>query len=797
MSLTAHPLRQPPRRRAWTRLAAVASAAALSAPAAAQLEEVVVTAERREASMQTVPVAVTAIGAEQIEEKLITNVHDLQYQTPNISIARNTGTASGARIFMRGIGEDESRVSADPAISVYVDGVYLGRQTGALLDLLDVERIEVLRGPQGTLYGRNSSAGAVKLISVKPGEENEATVGGTIGSEGRVDLRASGNWAISDAVSMRGAFLSRSRDGLHTTVASAVTPEREEGDIDVQAARLAWRFLAGDAWTVDLAIDQTSDDSDPVPASHGGSLNADGDLFTIEPLSGSMQIETDENGTALVPESTLNTGDCRDRTRYYFDAEATTPTVKPLNPNLSGGGARLGCREFSSTVDTGGLSLSASGALSDDFTLSLLAGYRQLEDELDSHIGGSYQQQTDQDQLSFETSIASAGDADAPGAFVAGLYYFTEDVRLDSSFFGAGHSIDVRAKAIALFGHGSYEFTDALTLTAGLRYTDETKDFAGDGPAGAPAESRNFHNASYKLAVDWRLNDEVMAYAALVTGFKSGGWSPDCFEGTACFLSVDEEEVQTLEIGLRSELLDRRLRLNATAFQNAYDNQQIAGTVPRLGFTRFNVSESETSGLEIELVYQPTERLRLNATVGLLDTEYSALDVSQAFGLTNADADDRTTGSPCALGDDTKAPVRIDGEDDETYDERAAPSLRAFESAVLSCAYGLEMKNAPESQIAVGALYTMALMGGELDIGVDVAVEDDSWNLVANAPESALTDPGTIINARVAYRAERWQATLWAKNLGDEEYSRASTAGGQQQFAADPALFGLDFQYSF
>ena len=133
-----------------------------------ELEEIIVTSQRREESLQEVPIAVTALGAEEMALKQLANVLDLQYQVPNISLATNTGTASGARVFLRGVGEDESRVSADPAVAIYVDGIYVGRQVGALFDLVDLERIEVLRGPQGTLYGRNSNGGAIKLVSRAP-----------------------------------------------------------------------------------------------------------------------------------------------------------------------------------------------------------------------------------------------------------------------------------------------------------------------------------------------------------------------------------------------------------------------------------------------------------------------------------------------------------------------------------------------------------------------------------------------------------------------------------------------------
>ena len=764
-------------------LAVVALGSALASPVAlAQIEEVVVTAERREASLQTVPVAITAINAKQMEEKLVTNIHDLQYQSPNFSMARNTGTASGARIFMRGIGEDESRVTADPAIGIYVDGVYLGRQTGAMLDLLDLERIEILRGPQGTLYGRNSSAGAIKLITVKPGEENEATLGGTIGSEGRVDFRASGNLAFSDSVAARATLLSRARDGLHTVKANGdYTADRETGEIDVFATRLAFRFHIDDRWTADLAIDQTDDRSDPAPGSLAGSADRDDDLFTIEPApdtTTAMLVETDMAGVALAPARMIDPNACRSRPHYHVEAGNTTATTLSATSRHA-----LGCENyFSSEVKSGGLTLTVTGEL-DDYILSALIGTRQLEDDLNTHISFNFTQQTDQDQVSLEFSVAS--NYDGPMNFVAGLYHFTEDVTLDSVFFLA-HTIDLEAESTALFAHGNYEINEALTLTAGLRYTDESKDLDAAQGSLANISSNGFTNTSFKIAADYQFSDDMMVYGSLVTGFKSGGWSPDCFAPTACFLPVEEEEVQTLEVGLRSDWLGERLRFNATAFMNAYDNQQIAASVPGLGFTRFNVSESETSGIEIELVYQPTDNLRLNATLSSLDSEYTSLNEGQSYGLTNADYDapaEHATTSDCGLNRELSAGQTLLTEE-------------AFGAAVLACAYGLEMKNAPASQIAVGALYTMPLMGGELAIGIDVAIEDDSWNLVANGPATAQTDPGTIINSRIAYSVEHWQVALWGKNLGDEEYARASVASGAQ-YAADPVLVGLDFRYDF
>ncbi len=168
-------------------------------------EEIIVSAQRRDESLQTTPIAVTALNSDALELKQITNILDLQYATPNISIGTNTGTANAARIFIRGTGEDESRSTAEPAVGVYVDGIYIGRAVGSLFDLADIEQVEVLRGPQGTLYGRNSNGGAIRVFSRAPStDENEFDVGITIGSESRFDSKLTGTVVLGDNTAIRG-----------------------------------------------------------------------------------------------------------------------------------------------------------------------------------------------------------------------------------------------------------------------------------------------------------------------------------------------------------------------------------------------------------------------------------------------------------------------------------------------------------------------------------------------------------------------------------------------------------------
>ncbi|MDJ0750006.1 MAG: TonB-dependent receptor [Woeseiaceae bacterium] len=696
----------------------------------AELEEITVTAQRREASLQEVPVSVSALSADDLEIKQVINVRDLQYQVPNLNITANTGTASAARVFLRGIGEDESRGAVDQAVGIYVDDIFIGRSVGSLMDLVDLERVEVLRGPQGTLYGRNSNGGAIKLISKKPStEETYYDLGTTLGSDSRFDLRLAANWAVSESTAVRATAMHRSRDGFHRLNPNGdfANLGREVGEIDTTAFRVSVQHAFNDDWTMNLAIDSTADDRDPTPDSAAPPNDSDNDIFTIEPLPGADP--------------------CSQFAPLPFQS--------------------MGCfTGYSSEVDVLGIGLNITGSIG-DYTFKSLTGYREMEDELASRISFVYLQNTDQDQVSQEFSLTS--NYDGPFNWVGGVYLFEEDFTLLSTFFN-DFSVAVSTESWAVFAHGTYDFTDALTLTAGVRYTDENKDVnatnltaeTGDGTFTA-SRSPDFSKATYNLALDYAFTEAVMGYVSLATGFKSGGASPDCFSPAACFLPVEEEEVETWEVGIRSDLADGRVRLNASYFFNTYEGLQISSTVPGLGFTRFNVDETEISGLEVEAAWRATDNLTINAILGWLDGEYTEVTDSQAGGLTNA-------GVPCPGGVPT-----------------------------IECAKGLELKNAPEFKGTLGFLYTAPVGNGNLQIAMDASFEDDSWSLVANSPDHALTEVDTLVNARIAYGPEddRWQIALWSRNLTDETYGRAAAAGSFTKYAADPLTWGVDARIRF
>ncbi len=735
-------------------IAIAVSCGAASLPTAALAQDgadagsrdiITVTAQRREESLQDVPVAITAFGADDLETQQIRDVLDLQGKVPNAFISNGTGTANSARIFFRGVGEDESRGAIDPAVGIYIDGVYLGRTVGSLLDVVDAERIEVLRGPQGTLYGRNTNGGAIKLVSVKPQFENTIDFGLGFGSDNRRSVNATGNVAFSDDTAARFAVLYKERDGFHriTPNGDQAGDARDVGEEEVFSMRGTLLHQFDDAWSAMVAVDYTEDNSDPTPSSIIAESNdpsvttdVDGNIFTVEPAPG-------VTCSSFVP--------------VIFQA--------------------VGCfTGHDNSTEIFGVSLNVNGELG-VFDVASITAWRSMEDDLATHISFPFFQNTDQEQFSQEVTLTS--NFDGPFNFVSGFYFYNENARLDSTFF-SDFRVDVETRSYAVFGQGEFDITDALTLTGGIRYTHENRDFAGLNLSNAASatpfspggrvETLETDNVNFTVKLDYELTDGVLVYGSYATGFKSPGFSPDCFGPTACFLPVNEEELKSFEAGLRSQFFDDRVIFNATYFYNDYQDLQLSATVPGLGFTRINADKAQIQGVEIEASFFPTEYFEVFGNLGWLDAEYDSLTESQAEGITNS-------GAPCAgivpFGDPARG------------------------AQVIDCALGLELKNAPEFKIGAGFLATLPVWRGDLSLGADVAYEDESFALIANNPGS-IVDPGATFNARIAYAPSDgpWRIAFWGRNLGDREYFRATTSVNQV-YAMPPLTWGVDLAVSF
>lgn len=676
-------------------LAALAS----SVQAEVALEEVVVTAQLKQQSLQDVPIAITALGADALALRSANSVLDLESSVPNINIARNTGTSSGARVFMRGIGEDDSRITQDPAVGIYVDDVYLGRQTGSLIDLVEVERVEVLRGPQGTLYGRNTNAGAIRIVTRRPTQDAEMQLQADVGSDEYQRYTGLVSGGLTDTLSGSVSLMSQSRDGFIEDTGSSA----RYGDLDKIGGRAALNY-EGDNWNVLWSVDFLNDDSDPGYPVKAKPFDDDGNLFTI--------------------------------------SQSQFSTAFPNGR----GEVLLG--DFFNELEQRGTSLHISGSLSDDIELTSITGWRTMDNELLGVIGGNYYQDVEQEQVSQElrlSGIHSRGD------WVGGVYFYQENAEQVTEFIMGQEGLDLQTDSAAVFGQVGYDLSDAMTLTAGARYTWEEKTldatlspdywylvFYGPDAIGDLQQDETWSNVSWRLVLDYQLADAGMLYGSVTNGFKSGGWSSDSLA------LVDEETVFTYELGYKVESSDRALRLNTALFFNQYDDLQLNGVTADGGFSRVNAGDMESYGVEFDLTWRPLKSLEVSAYGGYLDGEYT--DVSpEAVNLISEDTD---------------------------------------------------LKLSPRFTYGIGVTHYATIGGGELVSSVQLSYADEQYVDVA-ATDFLKRDATNLVNARIAYsfgQADRYTVALWGKNLLDEEYHAAGLLSNQTAYPGDPLTWGASFQ---
>lgn len=673
-------------------LLAAAVSLAVQPTFAQELERITVKAQYKAEDLQSVPIAITALSEEDIELRNMSSALDINETVPNINIAKNTGASSGMKVFLRGIGEDESRVGADPAIGIYIDGVYIGRQTGALLDLAGIESIEVLRGPQGTLYGRNSNGGAIRVTTQQPSLSEEVTLKLTAGNYALAGGYLKVNKALSDKVAAQVSLFSEDQEGFITNKDNG----QKLGDIDKQGARLAVKYF-GDVWDLLFSADFTADNSDPGYASKV--IDDDGDIFTI--------------------------------------TQAEFPTSGVIN-----GDTLLG--EFENHTYQSGASMTAHRSFG-DIQFDSITAFRTLENRLSNIVSLPYLQKLSSDQRSQEIRLSQDLES---SEWVAGLFLFNESIDQYSEFVFGSAQIYIEANSAALFGQYTYHATDALHLTGGLRYTWEEKEFTGLttsdywnslGRANAGVQDKSWSNLSWKGVVAYDVSEDVMTYASVTTGFKSGGWSVDSF------LAVDEESVVTYELGVKSDL-SKALRLNVNAFFNDYTDLQVNGSTS-LGFTRINAGDVETYGVEATLTYQVTEDLLFDAYVGTLEAEYKTL-TDEALALITTE-----------------------------HDLKQAPPL----------SYGANLS------------YFKSVGNGNVVANLQYAYTDKQANDLGNNP-LIYREATNIVNARLGYQwgsEIEYDIALWAKNALDEEYAAAGVAGNSTVYPGDPRTFGIDFKISY
>ncbi|MDP1874412.1 TonB-dependent receptor [Phenylobacterium sp.] len=587
-------------------MAAVPGVAAAQAPAqgVAVVEELVVTARRREESLKDVPVAVTAITAERLAATGAADITTLQQSTPNLTVQVARGSNSTLISFIRGVGQQDPLWGFEPGVGLYVDDVYIARPQGAVLDIFDIERMEVLRGPQGTLYGRNTIGGAIKYVTAKIDGEPEMRFKGQLGSYNQRDFIGSAKGMVSDSLGVGLTWASFDRDGY----GSNLTTGAEHYNKDVSAARATVEFSPTPDLFFRLAGDIVTDRSNP---RHGHREVAAFNVLN-QPIPG---------GEVL--------------------------------PNVYDTRAGAGDKN---RVESRGVSLLGEWSASDSLTFKSISAYRAGEtageidfDTLPAPFLDIPARYSDH-QFTQELQLLYSGDRVQA---VGGLFYLSAtaagafDTVLSQAALTIATAGHVDTESWSAFADVSFDLTEALTLSVGGRYTQDEKtgvvyrqNFTGirsplfGNPLAVPGLVRsNFTSTdSYekftpRVSVSYDFGSELTGYASYSQGFKSGGFdmradailTPTSRDGYA------PETVDSYEAGLKGYFFDRRLSLNTAVFYAQYQDQQVTLQTPvgaSIASQVLNVGESHMSGVEVEGVAYLTPDLSANFALGYIKAEF-------------------------------------------------------------------------------------------------------------------------------------------------------------------------------
>lgn len=764
-------------------LAQDAQPAATTAEDEAGLEEIVVTAQRRAQNLQDVPIAVIAVTQESLTAANVNGTLDLAKVAPGL-VTYQIGASF--QPYIRGVGTNQSSPGFESPVALYIDGVYQGYKGGNVADLGDVERIEVLKGPQGTLFGRNATGGAVSIITRDPGDDVEVSAEASYGRFNEKRAKAYAAGAITDTLGVAISFTGRWDDGYIYDIGRQV--DSNPSKYAVGTGKLVWT---------------PTDD-----------LRAE--------LSGRYVYRRDNTfGSHHLHPGTLSVAASRGFATTYGDHET----------NLSfqaGAYSKGSAATLNLEYDLGAVNLVSITGYKDDNSLSQSDG-----DVSPATLTASGTKQPSE-QFSQEVQLQS--DADGPLNWIGGLYYmwFREGfgeppenlisasnvpfpVRpIDLTRTGAsavGITGIVTTDAYAAFAEATYDVTDRNSITVGLRYNDETKDVVGSlyrytavpgvglglplfgTAAGSSADnlvfgrtilatmdlSKSWSRLTWRVTADHRFNDDVMVYASYNRGFKSGGFNAATISQTQ--VPVDPEKIDAYEVGLKGEFLDRRLRFNASGFYYKYDGIQI-GLITGPGITTVqNAASAKAYGIDIDLTAAPTDRLTLRAALNLLNSEYGTFPNAQAF-IPNVQ------GVACAA---PAARISID----------RARELAAMTPTGGNCSYSLDVTGAD----LIFAPKLTAQIGGDYDVplGNDARLTfsgslyyNDGFDVSPGGVLAHVDSFETLaLSATWTAPGDRYYVRLWGDNLTDDVHPVyiSNQAQAVQVVNNRPATYGITFGF--
>ena len=725
-------------------LSVVATGLLFPAVGLAQIEEIVVTAQKREENLQDTPIAITAFTEQSLEGRMINDISKLADFTPNVIFDTTTpisGLSNGAAVFIRGVGQLDFGLTTDPGVGTYIDGVYSSRAVGGVLDVVDIERIEILRGSQGTLFGRNTIGGAINITTKRPAETFGGMLEATFGEFERTDFKGSVDIPIAEKFLTKFAFSSKNRNGF----VDRISVGDRLGDEDRQSARGSFLLQASDDIELYATLDYTKIDEQSAGSVMVGISEFPGAPPLLAPSStwAYNQVFVPANPGA-VPYT---------QEQFFVDGKDRTLATGPTGTDLESFGATL---TFSWSLPW--------------FEFKSISSYRDTEGEFYRDPDNSSIQITEtsnpnynHEQFSQELQVTGALFNDRL-QYVLGAYYFEEDGTDDVfvPIYGAlptpagllalplyiNNFVLVDNSSKAVFGQGTFDLTDQLAVTFGLRYTEDDKSFGyrqyispdpgGNiavlallgppvtvpGPAGDivlwDEVSDEFTELNIRAGIEYQFNDDTLLYFTYADGYKSGGFNFRYVVPRADPLAFDPETLESFEVGVKWQGLDDRLRLNAAGFISEYGDVQIQLFETGGGPLTQNAGVADIIGVEVEVTAVPHERLLLNAGFGYIDAEYDELNLP-------------TTNVAQAISLKTKLP------------------------------------NTPETTVNISADYTHPLPWGSLIVRGDYRYTDDLYNDAQNSP-FLYQDGYHTFNASLTFSTGNWDFSVFGTNLTDKRF---------------------------
>ncbi len=685
------------------------------------LEEIVVTATKRETNLQDTAMSVSAFTGEQLEQAGAMDLREMQLFTPGLWVGGNAGFGTNP-VVIRGMGSLITGIGADEAVGVYVDGIYQGRTAGTVFEFVDIDRVEVLRGPQGTLYGRNATGGAINVITKTPGDEFEGRLEGEVTSFDGWGARGYFLAPVSDNLGIKLSGGKYDRDGWMHNPTTGV--DGNSVDKEYFSAGLHW--TPSDRTTVDLR---------------------------------------GYSGVSKLPTAYKDLNDGIDTISVYTAD----------HPNASR-------REFTSV----------SGTIThefDWFTAKAIVGYLETDvvDFVDSDGQAinnvQYRGFNESDQVSVELQFASTGDG--PFTWLVGAFYFDEFADDHTPFnffrdpmsifgvppggalgpFGLLFAAEVETEAWAGFGEVTFQPIERIKLTAGVRYSSESKDWLGcignfteyevDYQPGICDNSFVPDDDSWNawtphFVIDFQLSDDMLFYASATRGFRSGGWNWTAPTFPNTDNGFNPEYVWTFEGGMKADLLDQRARFNIAGFYSDYTNVQVRTTDANALITIVNAATADIYGVEMELSATPVDNFNIAGTAAWLDATYNKFVGAGGVDLS-----------------------------------------------------GNRLNRAPEWQLSLMAQYTFPIADfGTLTPRIEWQYVDDMFHDENNTQPQG-SESFDIVNVKLRFEAnnERWGAELYAKNADDTQYRTHSFQGILPTILpsqySDPRIFGGKVFFNF